>query len=251
MDLDEMLTAPPDVAAWQLADADLLRLVPELSLRMRQLEALRVRLMHQIDQRCVAEQVGASSPGNWLAGVATMTPSQANRIVRLGRELAKHPQVAAAFDAGETDNDQVRVIVELLTKVPDGDAPADPNAAANADGEDSAADGGGETGDAPTEADGGSEPDSTDGEPAVESIVFGPHDTRSQACTRYLLYAARTEESTVLARRAKALDLIRGGDPKKKRDSENPNSTSSTTRSGRICTRRRWNETRSATSPTG
>ncbi|AQA25360.1 hypothetical protein BTZ20_5755 [Rhodococcus sp. MTM3W5.2] len=62
MDLDEMLTAPPDVAAWQLADAELLRLIPELSLRMRQLEALRVRLMHQVDQRCVAEQVGASSP---------------------------------------------------------------------------------------------------------------------------------------------------------------------------------------------
>ncbi|MFC7449661.1 HNH endonuclease signature motif containing protein [Rhodococcus daqingensis] len=262
MELDEMLTAPQDVAAWQLADAELLRLVPELSLRMRQLGALRVRLMHQIDQRCVAEQVGASSPGNWLAGATTMTPGQANRIVRLGRELAKHPQVAAAFDAGETDSDQVRVIVELLNKVPEGDAPADPNAAAKAVGEDAAADteddaadGGRETGDAPTETDGGSEADGTSGpnaadgtddaddtdadgtdadgtdadgtdgtnsEPAVESIVFGPHDTRSQACARYLLYAARAEDSTVLARRAKALELILNGDPRKKRDSENP-----------------------------
>ncbi|MFI6430468.1 HNH endonuclease signature motif containing protein [Rhodococcus oryzae] len=33
MDLAEMLTAPPDVAAWQLSDAELLRLIPELSLR--------------------------------------------------------------------------------------------------------------------------------------------------------------------------------------------------------------------------
>ena len=187
-----MLTAPPDVAAWQLADGELLRLIPELSLRMRQLEALRVRLMHQVDQRCVAEQVGASSPGNWLAGATTMTPGQANRIVRVGRGLAEHPEVAAAFDSGECDYDQVRVIVELLDKVPDPDAPArsDDNAAAEADSD-------------------------SDGD-----AVVGTDATRTQACARYLLYAARTEDSTVLARRAKALDQILNGD-KKKSDSEN------------------------------
>ncbi|PTR37114.1 uncharacterized protein DUF222, partial [Rhodococcus sp. OK611] len=193
MDLDEMLTAPPDVAAWQLADTELLRLIPELSLRMRQLEALRVRLMHQVDQRCVAEQVGASSPGNWLAGAATMTPGQANRIVKLGRELSKHPEVAAAFDAGDTDCDQVRVIVELLHKVPDPDAPArsDDNVATETD-----ADGGGVD----------------DGENVFD--IVGTDATRTEACGRYLLYAARTEDSTTLARRAKALDQILNGDKK-------------------------------------
>ncbi|MCZ4557151.1 DUF222 domain-containing protein [Rhodococcus maanshanensis] len=194
MDLDEMLTAPQAVVAWQLADAELLRLIPELSLRMRQLEALRVRLMHQVDQRCVAEQVGASSPGNWLAGAATMTPGQANRIVRLGRGLAEHPEVAAAFDAGETDYDQVRVIVELLNKVPEPDAPArsDDNAA-------------------------------TDGDGDAENVfdIIGTDATRTQACARYLLYAARTEDSTTLARRAKALALLLCEDDKKKSDSEN------------------------------
>ncbi|SEL35847.1 HNH endonuclease [Rhodococcus maanshanensis] len=243
-----MLTAPQDVAAWQLADTDLLRLIPELSLRMRQLEGLRVRLMHQVDQRCVAERVGASSPGNWLAGATTMTPGQANRIVKLGRELAKHPEVAAEFDSGKADYDQVRVIVELLNKVPDGESPADPKAAAE-DG----------TGDASTEGDGDPGSDAADGDarsgavqsgeddggrtdcnggddgtgsgsdkrdgddgdqPDVDSIIFGPHDTRTQACARYLLYAARTEDSTTLARRANALDLILNGD-KKNPDSEN------------------------------
>ncbi|MET4611408.1 hypothetical protein ABIC28_002397 [Rhodococcus sp. PvR044] len=194
MDLDEMLIAPPDVVAWQLADAELLKLVPELSLRMRQLEALRVRLMHQVDQRCVAEKVGASSPGNWLAGATTMTPGQANRIVRLGRGLAEHPEVAAAFDAGETDYDQIRVIVELLNKVPEPDAPArsDDNAA-------------------------------TDGDGDAENVfdIIGTDATRTQACARYLLYAARTEDSTTLARRAKALALLLCEDDKKKSDSEN------------------------------
>ncbi|TJZ73250.1 DUF222 domain-containing protein [Rhodococcus oryzae] len=198
MDLDEMLTAPQDVAAWQLADAELLQLIPELSLRMRQLEALRVRLMHQVDQRCVAEQVGASSPGNWLAGATTMTPGQANKIVRLGRELAKHPEVAAAFDAGETDYDQIRVIVELLNKVPDGDAPARSDNTATDTDSDASGDGDAEN---------------------VFDIV-GTDATRTEACARYLLYAARTEDSTVLARRAKALELILNGD-KKNPDSEN------------------------------
>ncbi|MGW6376980.1 DUF222 domain-containing protein [Rhodococcus sp. NPDC055112] len=208
MDLDEMLTAPQDVVAWQLADTELLRLIPELSLRMRQLEALRVRLMHQVDQRCVAEQVGASSPGNWLAGAATMTPGQANKIVRLGRELAKHPEVAAAFDAGDTDYDQIRVIVELLNKVPDPDAPArnDDNTATE------------------TETDSESDGDSEGrGEGDGENVfdIVGTDATRTQACARYLLYAARTEDSTTLARRAKALELILNGD-KKNPDSENP-----------------------------
>ncbi|MFD4179602.1 DUF222 domain-containing protein [Rhodococcus sp. NPDC058481] len=247
-----MLTAPQNVAAWQLADADLLRLVPELSLRMRQLEALRVRLMHQIDQRCVAEQVGASSPGNWLAGATTMTPGRANRIVTLGRELAQHPKVAAEFDAGEVDYDQIRVIVGLLAKVPDGGAPANPNAAAKAEGESGDLE---ESNGTPTETDGRSDPDAaggdddgtadgatgatgtaddvngaaddvdgaddgSGGEPDVESIIFGDRDTRSEACARYLLFAARAEDSTVLARRAKALELILNGDDKT-RDSEN------------------------------
>ncbi|MFG1784975.1 DUF222 domain-containing protein [Rhodococcus oryzae] len=198
MDLDEMLTAPPDVAAWQLSDAELLKLIPELSLRMRQLEALRVRLMHQVDQRCVAEQVGASSPGNWLAGAATMTPGQANRIVKLGRELPNHPEVAAAFDAGETDYDQIRVIIELLNKVPEPDAPARSD--------DNATD---------TDSD-----VSGDGEAESVFDIVGTDATRTQACARYLLYAARTEDSTTLGRRAKALELILNGD-KKKADSEN------------------------------
>ncbi|MGW6377627.1 DUF222 domain-containing protein [Rhodococcus sp. NPDC055112] len=226
MDLDEMLTAPSDVVAWQLADTELLRLIPELSLRMRQLEALRVRLMHQVDQRCVAEQVGASSPGNWLAGAATMTPGQANRIVRLGRELAKRQEVAAAFDAGDTDYDQIRVIVELLAKVPDGESPADPKAAAAEDGRAEDCTGVASTvgdGDPDSDAagDGAGHDERAGDQPGVDSIIFGPHDTRTQACARYLLYAARTEDSTTLARRAKALELILNGD-KKNPDSENP-----------------------------
>ncbi|AQA23746.1 hypothetical protein BTZ20_0536 [Rhodococcus sp. MTM3W5.2] len=132
-----------------------------------------------------------------------MTPGQAAKIVRLGRELAKRPEVAAAFDAGETDHDQIRVIVELLNKVPDPDAPArsDDNAATETD---SAASGDGD-------GDG-------DGENVFD--IVGTGATRTQACARYLLYAARTEDSTVLARRAKALELILNGD-KKNPDSEN------------------------------
>ncbi|AQA21678.1 hypothetical protein BTZ20_5756 [Rhodococcus sp. MTM3W5.2] len=104
------------------------------------------------------------------------------------------------------------MIVELLTKVPDPDAPArsDDNTADTAAETDS--DGGG---------DGGGDGDG-DGDGDGENVfdIVGTDATRTQACARYLLYAARTEDSTTLARRAKALDQILNGD-KKNPDSEN------------------------------
>lgn len=100
MKLTEMLAAPQDVAAWRLDESELLTLVPALSLVMRQCEALRVRMMHEVDQRCVAEKVGASSSGAWLAGAAGLTPGRANQVVKLGNHLVEFPAVAKAFDAG-------------------------------------------------------------------------------------------------------------------------------------------------------
>ena len=44
MHLAELLDRPQDVVAWQIDERELVALVPELSMRIRQLEALRVRL---------------------------------------------------------------------------------------------------------------------------------------------------------------------------------------------------------------
>ncbi|MGW6695963.1 hypothetical protein ACWF62_19585, partial [Rhodococcus sp. NPDC054953] len=61
MDLDELLTTPDRVQAWQLDENTLLTLIPELSQRLRQLDALRVHLVHEIDERGTTHTLGASS----------------------------------------------------------------------------------------------------------------------------------------------------------------------------------------------
>ncbi|MFC9790746.1 DUF222 domain-containing protein [Rhodococcus sp. NPDC127528] len=177
MELAEMLASPSGVEAWRLDESELLTAVPELSVRLRQLEALRVRLVHEVDQRCVAERVGASSPGVWMSGVTGMVPAAANRLVKLGRELSGFPKVAAALDGGEIDVERAWVIVRFARSVPEG-----------------AADLLGEFDIDTDRADGEGFGDS--GEDAVT------------ACANYLLLAARGEDATELARRARALHLL-------------------------------------------
>ncbi|TJZ78330.1 DUF222 domain-containing protein [Rhodococcus oryzae] len=195
MELNELLDAPQDVAAWRLDESELLDLVPALSLMMRRCEALRVRMMHEIDQRCAAENAGASSPGAWLAGTTGMTPGRANQVVTLGNQLVRNPAVATAFDAGAIDIDHVRVILGFLASLPDNLAdrfPAD------------------------------HDPTGTDTDDA--DLPWNAADVdAATACAEYLLFAAHGEDSLVLAKRARALkQIIESEDEGKPRDAENP-----------------------------
>ncbi|TQF67027.1 DUF222 domain-containing protein [Rhodococcus spelaei] len=119
MELDEALTTPRRVEAWRLDEGSLLALVPELSARMRQLDALRVRLVHEIDERCISATLGASSTQAWLSGACKLTPGQAKKIITAGRSLHDRTDVADAFTAGAVDMDQVRAITNLLDQIPD------------------------------------------------------------------------------------------------------------------------------------
>ncbi|MFC9788824.1 DUF222 domain-containing protein [Rhodococcus sp. NPDC127528] len=119
MDIIEMLTTPRNVEAWRLDESTLLSLVPELSARLRQLDALRVRLVHEIHERGATRAVGATSTQEWLSGSAKLTPAQAKRIVTAGQSLTRRPEVAGAFADGVLDIEQVRTITGLLDQIPD------------------------------------------------------------------------------------------------------------------------------------
>ena len=67
MHLAELLDRPQDVVAWQIDERELAALVPELSMRIRQLEALRVRLAQEAAFRGAVTLTGASSAVSWLA----------------------------------------------------------------------------------------------------------------------------------------------------------------------------------------
>ncbi|MGW0175067.1 DUF222 domain-containing protein [Rhodococcus sp. NPDC003322] len=170
MELDEMLTAPHGVEAWRLDEKTLLELVPELSARMRQLDALRVRLVHEIDERCVAQTVGASSTQAWLSGTCKLTPGHAKKIITAGRSLRNRPDVADAFTAGTVDVDQVRAITNLLDQIPDLLSDVDPV--------------------------------------VVDGELVDPVAECTQQCTDYLVAAAEHEHSADTANRATALKTM-------------------------------------------
>ncbi|MFC7446588.1 DUF222 domain-containing protein [Rhodococcus daqingensis] len=119
MDLAEMIADPRGVAAWQLDERELLALVPELSKRMRQLEALRTRLSREVITRSALDRIGASSAQAWLAGSSKLVNAHAKRILSVGNCLERFPDVGRAFDAGDIDLQQARTIIDLLEKIPD------------------------------------------------------------------------------------------------------------------------------------
>ncbi|MGW0175943.1 DUF222 domain-containing protein [Rhodococcus sp. NPDC003322] len=169
MKLDEMLTAPHGVEAWRLDEKTLLAAVPELAAWMRQLDALRVRLVHEIDERCVAQTIGASSTQAWLSGTCKLTPGQAKKIITAGRSLRNRPDVADAFTAGTVDVDQERAITNLLDQIPDLISDVDP---------------------------------------VVDGEAIDPVAACTQQCTDYLVAAAEHEHSADTANRAAALKTM-------------------------------------------
>jgi hypothetical protein len=119
MHLAELLDRPQDVVAWQIDERELVTLMPELSTRIRQLEALRVRLAQEAAFRGAVSLTGASSAVSWLAESSKLTPGHAKRVMSLGADLDRFPGVKASFQAGDIDIEQARSIIGLLLKVPD------------------------------------------------------------------------------------------------------------------------------------
>ncbi|MBP1158453.1 MULTISPECIES: HNH endonuclease signature motif containing protein [unclassified Rhodococcus (in: high G+C Gram-positive bacteria)] len=118
MHLSELLDRPQDVVAWQIDERELAALVPKLSRRIRQLEALRVRLAQEAAFRGAVTLTGASSAVSWLAESSKLTPGHAKRVMSLGADLDRFPDVKASFENGDIDTEQAQSIIGLLLKVP-------------------------------------------------------------------------------------------------------------------------------------
>ncbi|MFD4295427.1 DUF222 domain-containing protein [Rhodococcus sp. NPDC058532] len=167
MDLDELLTTPNRVQAWQLDENTLLTLIPELSERLRQLDALRVHLVHEIDERGTTHTLGASSTQTWLSDTSKLTPAAAKTIIATGRNLRDRKAISDAFTAGTADIDQIRSITALLDDIPHLIADLDPT--------------------------------------HINGEHIDPIAECRQQCTTYLLAAAEHEHAADTARRVAAL----------------------------------------------
>ncbi len=120
MDLDVVLADPGGVAVWRLGESELVDATRAVCQRIGDLEALRIRLVADLESRGIAKALGAGSTASWLSGVTRMALGAATQIVNLGKALAERPATAAAVDTGAISVAHARVIVGFFARLPDG-----------------------------------------------------------------------------------------------------------------------------------
>lgn len=94
------------------AEAGALREVFSLQNRI---EAKTARAVGQFDAAGAYELDGAVSMTAWMRVHLELTPTQANRILRLARRLRRLPRTAAAWEEGRLSSGQVEIIVANVT----------------------------------------------------------------------------------------------------------------------------------------
>ena len=120
MDPASLYTDPCGVETWRLGEPELLSATKVVSQRIGELEALRVRMVADIDRRGCAKGSGASSTATWLSGVMRMSPGAATQIVNLSRALTERPESAAALAEARIGVGHAKVIVGFFAHLPDG-----------------------------------------------------------------------------------------------------------------------------------
>ena len=120
MRLDVVLADPRGVEVWRLGESELADTTRAVCQRIGDLEALRIRLVADLENRGTAKTLGAGSTASWLSGVTRMALGAATQIVNLGKALADRPATAAAVDTGAISVAHARVIVGFFARLPDG-----------------------------------------------------------------------------------------------------------------------------------
>lgn len=106
--------------SWRLAERELLDSVVRVSREIERLEALRVKLVGEVDSRCHTETLGFRSTKLWLAARTLLEVPAAGRIVHLARGLRVEPEIAAAFEAGTISAEHAGLIVRFCERPPKG-----------------------------------------------------------------------------------------------------------------------------------
>ncbi|NKT15501.1 DUF222 domain-containing protein [Rhodococcus hoagii] len=105
----------------RLVEPDLVRLVIEMSREIERLEALRAVAVAEIDERAVSfDTLGFRSVKQWLAANTLLEVPAAARILALGRMLARQPEIADAFNAGDISAEHASLIGKFCETPPRG-----------------------------------------------------------------------------------------------------------------------------------
>ncbi len=118
-----MFTDPTGVEPWRLGETELVSVTGALNQHIVECEALRVRLVADLESRGTAKATGAVSTAAWLAGTSRMSPGAATGIVKLGQALAEWADTAEALKLGRISTAHAKVIVGFFAHLPDGVPP--------------------------------------------------------------------------------------------------------------------------------
>ncbi|QBJ94816.1 HNH endonuclease [Rhodococcus sp. ABRD24] len=110
---------PGDVCT--LPEISLLQGTLEVSREIERLEALRVAMVAEIDERAVSfDALGFRSVKLWLAANTLLEVPAAARILALGKTLRRQPDIADAFSAGTVSAEHAALIGKFCETPPRG-----------------------------------------------------------------------------------------------------------------------------------
>jgi hypothetical protein len=117
MSVLEQLTEldPAEFDLDEVADTELLTLIPAVCVGTNKLNALLTRLVTAGERRQVHRADGMATMKPWLTGHCRVAGNEAAALLRTGRRLEELPELATAFAAGEVSATHVRVITEAIT----------------------------------------------------------------------------------------------------------------------------------------
>ncbi|PTR24760.1 HNH endonuclease [Rhodococcus sp. OK519] len=107
--------------ARRLPETQMLQSTLDISHEIERLEALRVTMVAEIDQRPVSfDTLGFRSVKLWLASNTLLEVPAAARILALGRALGRQPEIADAYNSGQVSGDHAALIAKFCEKPPNG-----------------------------------------------------------------------------------------------------------------------------------
>ncbi|BCN69632.1 HNH endonuclease [Prescottella equi] len=110
---------PDDVRL--LTEITLLQNTLEVTREIERLEALRVAMVSEIDERAVSfDTLGFRSVKQWLAANTLLEVPAAARILALGRMLSRQPEIADAFNSGDISAEHAALIGKFCETPPRG-----------------------------------------------------------------------------------------------------------------------------------
>ncbi|MFM1721858.1 DUF222 domain-containing protein [Rhodococcus sp. PAM 2766] len=110
----------PDDAR-SLPEISLLQGMLDVSREIERLEALRVAMVAEVDERAVSlDTLGFRSVKQWLAANTLLEVPAAARILALGRMLSRQPEIADAFNTGDISAEHAALIGKFCETPPRG-----------------------------------------------------------------------------------------------------------------------------------